>query len=229
MPAVGVIDTNTLNSLNGVTGANTAKKKDVADELSTNFMTLLVTQLKNQDPMNPLENNELTSQLAQINTVGGIDKLNQTMQGIDSQIAAGQSIQAAGLIGKSVMVPGNRVLLGSEGAATPFGVELESATASLKANIVDANGIVLRTYDLGAQNKGVANFSWDGELENGERVAPGAYRINFEARDASDALVQATSLNFATVSGVVNNGGAPRLDLGGINDSVSLQDIRQIL
>ena len=104
--------TNKTNSSNGLTSQN-------SQDLSNSFLTLLVAQLKNQDPTNPLQNNELTSQLAQINTVSGIEKLNTTLGSISGQINSNQSLQASSLIGHGVMIPGKNILAGkNEGDTT---------------------------------------------------------------------------------------------------------------
>src|SRR5450759_4503359 len=84
------------------------------------FLKLLVTQLNNQDPLNPLDNAQLTSQLAQMSTVSGVEKLNTTLQSLVDQSGSSQVLQAAFLIGRTVLVPGNQVTL-SAGAPTPLG------------------------------------------------------------------------------------------------------------
>ena len=102
---------------------DSASKSSTSQDLHNSFLTLLVAQLKNQDPTNPMQNNELTSQLAQINTVQGIEKLNTTLGAISGQINSNQSLQASALIGHGVMVPGNNILVCSkEGqvSTTPF-------------------------------------------------------------------------------------------------------------
>ncbi|EDW1388237.1 flagellar hook assembly protein FlgD, partial [Salmonella enterica subsp. enterica] len=102
------------------TGSGSMTGSNAAD-LQSSFLTLLVAQLKNQDPTNPLQNNELTTQLAQISTVSGIEKLNTTLGAISGQIDNSQSLQATTLIGHGVMVPGTTILAGKgaeEGAVT---------------------------------------------------------------------------------------------------------------
>ena len=121
--AVGVNEKINPSVLTNTTGASSSSS---ASDLQSNFLTLLVTQLKNQDPTNPMENNELTTQLAQINTVSGIEKLNTTLGSISGQINSNQSMQASTLIGHGVMVPGTQILAG-KGQATPFGVDLTRA------------------------------------------------------------------------------------------------------
>ncbi|WP_461481175.1 flagellar hook assembly protein FlgD [Porticoccus sp.] len=201
-----------------------------AKELGNNFMTMLVTQLKNQDPLNPMENSELTSQLAQINTVSGIEDLNATLQGINSQIEAGQALQAAGVIGKGVMVAGDRILVGPDGASTPFGVELENPAEQLVATIVDGSGVPVRSFDLGAMDAGYQSFVWDGTLESGEYAPQGAYRVVVEAQAGDGSALDSGTFNYAVVQAVsTDRQGATRLDLGGISEQVRLQDVRQIL
>src|SRR5690625_2275159 len=116
--------------------AGQAANRDTASELREYFMTLLVTQLRKQDHINPLENIELITQLAQISTVSGVDALNETLRGIDAQIEAGQSLQAAALIDRGVLVPGDHVLVGEDGVTTPFGIELAEPAQALTASII---------------------------------------------------------------------------------------------
>lgn len=223
-------DPTVLGALNGNAGASAgAAPLSTADELRENFLKLLVTQLKHQDPLNPLENNELTTQLAQINTVTGIDALNETMQAITGQLEAGQSLQAASLIGQGVLVPGDRVLLGEDGTSTPFGVELNGRAASLEARITDNAGQVVRRLDLGAVNEGTAMFQWDGLLESGEQAPRGSYGVSFVALDSGDNAMDSKALNYALVHGVSRTEDGPRLDLGGVAEQVYLDDVRKIL
>ena len=220
------IDTGILNSINGVAARGNL---DQAAELQGSFMTLLVTQLRNQDPMNPMENAEMTSQLAQINTVSGIQDLNSTLESITGQIDAGQAIQASGLIGKGVLVPGNRVLVGEDGSTTPFGVELNQGADEVNIVIRNDSGEVVRRFDSFAMDAGVESFTWTGEMDSGEMAPKGAYNVSVEASVDGEA-VDVTQLNYALVNGVsLDQAGGPRLDLGGISEPVTLADIRQIL
>lgn len=223
---MSTIDANVINKLNN-TGSNAATAKQ-SDDLRGNFMTMLVTQLQNQDPLNPMQNAEMTSQLAQINTVSGIEQLNTTLQGITGQIDAGQTLQAASLIGQGVLVPGDRLLVGEEGT-TPFGVELQESASSVVVSVRDGAGQVVRSFDVGPIQAGVESFEWDGKLESGEMAPAGAYRVSIEA-SSGDKPVVASALNYAMVRGVsTSSDGSPRLDLGGIAEQASLSDIRQIL
>jgi flagellar basal-body rod modification protein FlgD len=227
------VDTSVLNNING--GGASGLSARQSDELRESFMTLLITQLQNQDPLNPMENSEMTSQLAQINTVSGIEELNSTLQGITSQMDANQALQASGLIGKGVMVPGKDVLLeqDSEGNTytTPFGVELAEPAKNVKATIVGDGGQVIRRYDLGSVDAGVQSFEWDGKNEQGEAAASGRYTVQLEATDGEGEKIESTALQYAVVNRVTPNDGSGgvRLDLGAIYGQISLNDVKQIL
>ncbi|GHE21082.1 flagellar hook assembly protein FlgD [Halomonas urumqiensis] len=226
------IGSNVLNTINA--NPASASNAQQSDELRNNFMTLLITQMQNQDPLKPMENHEMTSQLAQINTVSGIENLNQSLGDITGQINAGQTLQASGLIGQGVLVPGSRVLLdeGAEGEmhATPFGIELGQSADNVTVTITNDAGQVVNRYDIGPVSAGVESFTWDGLTSEGERAVSGAYRVGIEATSGEDA-VEVESLNYAVVSGVTppdDNGGV-RLDLGAIYGQVGLGQVKQIL
>ena len=227
------VDANVLSSVNAG-GANGLSARQ-SDELRESFLTLLITQLQNQDPLNPMENSEMTSQLAQINTVSGIEELNSTLQGITSQMDANQALQASGLIGKGVMVPGRNVLLeqDSDGNVytTPFGIELDQPAASVKATIVGQGGQVIRQLDLQSLDAGVQSFEWDGKDNQGAAAASGRYTVQLEATDAEGEKVEFNALNYAVVNRVTpNDGGSSiQLDLGAIYGQISLNDVKQIL
>ena len=227
------IDTSVLNSINNnsATGLSTRQSAELRDS----FMTLLITQLQNQDPLNPMENAEMTSQLAQINTVSGIEELNDTLNGITQQMDANQALQASGLIGKGVMVPGRHVLLeqDSDGKTytTPFGVELAEPAKSVKATIVGEGGQVIRKLDLKSLDAGVHSFDWGGENDQDEAAASGRYSVQIEATDAEGEAIEVTPLNYAVVNRVTPNegGNSLRLDLGAVYGQVSLDQVKQIL
>jgi len=217
-----------LNQVNGTSSTSTSGTSTTAADLQSNFMTLLVTQLKNQDPLKPLENSELTSQLAQINTLDGIESLNTTLKSITGQIDAGQMMQATSLVGHSVLVPGDRLLVGDSAATTPFGFELGSAADSVTVSILDGSGNVVRQFDLGAMQAGVESFSWDATLTNGGQAPSGSYRVKIEATSEGKA-VTSTALTYGEVGSVASSAKGPLLDLGATLGRVELQDVRQIL
>ncbi|MBS0847650.1 flagellar hook assembly protein FlgD [Citrobacter sp. JGM124] len=222
--SVKVNDT-AANGTQDVTGASSMVGNNAAD-LQGSFLTLLVAQLKNQDPTNPMQNNELTTQLAQISTVSGVEKLNTTLGAISGQLNNNQSVQASSLIGHGVMIPGDKVLVGKS-TTTPFGVDLVQAADKVTATINDKDGKVVRTIELGGLSAGVHTFNWDGSLDDGSAAADGAYTVSINATNGGNQLV-AQPLNFAMVNGVVRSDGNVLLDLGTYGNS-TLDQIRQII
>ncbi|AXF76135.1 flagellar hook assembly protein FlgD [Erwinia tracheiphila] len=201
-----------------------------AANLQSNFLTLLVTQLKNQDPTNPMDNSQLTTQLAQINTLSGIEKLNTTLGSISGQINSSQSLQASALVGKGVMVDGAQILVGTSSGSTsttPFGLSLEQASTATTATITDSSGKVVQTINLGALSAGVHTFSWDGTETDGTTAPDGKYTLSISASNATGQLT-AQPLNYALVNGVTTNTDGAILDLGTMGNS-TVANVRQIL
>ena len=223
MSAIAGIPTSVLDSVNG--GA--AAKKAGAAEAQDRFMTLLVSQMKNQDPLNPLDNAQVTSQLAQLSTVTGIDKLNTTLEALMGSFQAGQSLQAAGMIGRGVLVPGDALRLAD--AKASFGVELAEPADSVGVTIRDAAGKAVRTLALGAHEAGVLPLAWDGRTDGGGVAADGRYRIEVAAERGGQKS-SAGGLAYAEVRSVSASAGGQgarlNLDLG---REVALADVRQIL
>lgn len=226
-PTISGTQDNSVQSTNNKNGANNS---DTSDALNKSFLTLLVAQLKNQDPTNPMKNNELTSQLAQINTVSGIEKLNTTLGALSGQLNGSQSIQASSLIGHGVMVPGKEILVGSEEgkvSTTPFGIELERAADKVTATISDAAGNVVRTIELGKLSAGVHSFTWDGTLADSTNVPDGAYTVAITAKNGNEPQV-APALRFAMVNAVTRGSDGAKLDLG-MAGTATLDDVRLIM
>ncbi|MDQ8032379.1 flagellar basal body rod modification protein [Bordetella genomosp. 1] len=211
-----------------------AGSSGAAQSIQDQFLTLLVTQLRNQDPLNPMENAELTSQLAQISTVEGINNLRNTMLAISGQIDVSQSMSAAALIGKGVMVPGNKIALGTspldgtQREATPYGIDLQGAASKVTVKILDAAGNVVRTQELGAMEAGVYTYEWDGNNDGGTPLTDGKYTVNVVATDGDGKKVTAEALTYGEVKSVAYSTEGLRLDLG-LNGQVSMLDIRKIL
>jgi flagellar basal-body rod modification protein FlgD len=124
------------------------------------FLKLLVAQMKNQDPLSPMDNAQVTSQMAQINTVTGIDKLNTTVQGLSTQFMQMQAVQGASLVGRDVIVAGNKLSVNAEAGVAQGGFELAHAADSVKVEILAPSGAVMQTLNLGAEGAGVHSFNW---------------------------------------------------------------------
>jgi flagellar basal-body rod modification protein FlgD len=207
-----------------LSGTATAAATSSVQEMSDRFLKLLVTQLQNQDPMNPMDNAQLTSQLAQMSTVEGVNKLNDSMDALSTQFRASQVIQGASLVGRQVLAEGNALDLGSAGAVG--GVVLDSAADSVKVQILDGNGGLVQTLDLGQQDAGLARFAWDGTDSNGVPLAPGNYSFNVQAT-AAGKTVTSTAYALGGVQSVALNGDSMNVEVSGLGNR-SMDQIRQI-
>jgi flagellar basal-body rod modification protein FlgD len=208
-----------MDSMNG-----TPKATSKTTEAQDRFLKLLTTQLKNQDPLNPMDNAQMTSQLAQISTVDGIEKLNATLNKLVSSSVDSEALQAAALVGHNVMVNGSGLELTSAGAAG--GVELASAADKVDVTIKDANGIVMTTIKLGRLDAGVHDFAWDGKTDAGTQAVAGSYSISVSATQGSDK-VTATALQLGGVQNINQSSQGTTLNLGSLGLFV-LSDIKQI-
>jgi flagellar basal-body rod modification protein FlgD len=209
-----------LNSVNGTAQKTTSATTDAQDR----FLKLLTTQLKNQDPLNPMDNAQMTSQLAQISTVDGIEKLNATLKQLLSSSVDSEALQAAALVGHQVIIAGNGMNLTDAGAVG--GVELAANADQVVVTIKDANGLVMNTMNLGKLDAGVHNFVWDGKTDAGVQAANGNYSISVAATQGENK-VTATALQLAGVQNINRSSQGVSLNLGALG-LVTLNDIKQI-
>ena len=210
-------------ALDAILNPDRTKKKD-EQGTAESFLNMLVTQMKNQDPLNPMDNAQVTSQLAQINTVTGINKLNETMTTLNSSYAASQSMQAANLIGKNVLSPGKNLQLTTAGAVG--GGVLDAAADKVTVSIFDSNNQLVSTEDLGTQPAGNFLFTWDGKDKDGNPLATGDYTFKVEASKGS-GTVKVTSTQAGTVSAVSLTSTGFQLEVGG--SKVNFSDVKQII
>lgn len=156
----------------GATGASktsttsTSSSSSKADTSATDrFLKLLVSQMQNQDPLNPMDNAQVTSQMAQISTVSGITDLNTTVSGLSSQFVQLQAVQGASLVGHDVTLVGNQLDVTAGSGVGVGGFELSSQADSVKVDVMNEAGAVLQTMDLGAQPAGMNGFSFTGAAD----------------------------------------------------------------
>lgn len=205
--------------------SSAASSSNAMTDAQNRFLKLLTTQLKNQDPLNPLDNAQMTSQLAQISTVSGIEKLNATLQTLLQDSLDTQTTQAASLVGHAVLVPGGGLQLAS--SAGVGGIELAGAADEVTVTISDANGLPMKTLSLGALAAGVHNFSWDGKTDSGAQAADGNYSIAIAAKQGGEK-VDATALSLAMVRSVIRTSQGFALDLGSLG-AFTMDEVKQIL
>lgn len=229
-----IVSQDLLNSVNTSKKAKAAEGSVQADQ--DKFMTLLVTQLKNQDPMNPLDNAQITSQLAQLSTVTGVNKLNTTLESLKASYQSSEAMQATNMIGHGVLVEGNNVSL-IEGKGI-LGAEIVSPADKVSVIITDpSTGKDVQTIELGAQKAGIVPIAWDGipdpkKLDAAGKpitLKDGKYLIRVVAEKGGEAVKDAKALSFDSVVSVTTNAkDGVKLNLPG-KGMVTMADIKQIL
>ena len=221
------IASSVLSTMNS-TSTTAESSTSAADDLQDQFLTLLTTELQNQDPTDPMDNSEMVTQLAQISTISSIEDVTSTLEGISSQISASETLQASALVGNGVLIDGNVIQVDS-GVATTFGVTLNGDADSVSVTIKNSTGTVVRTLDEGSMSAGTQSLSWDGLQDDGTTAADGAYTFSISAT-TDDVAVANTALKYALVTGVTtDSSNQVALDLGGVNENVALSDISLVL
>jgi flagellar basal-body rod modification protein FlgD len=220
---MSTVQSSTAAGLTGTTApAATVSGTDIQDR----FLKLLVTQMKNQDPLNPMDNAQITSQLAQISTVNGIQQLNTTMQSLSTSFLSAQSMQSTSLIGHTVLTDGSTLNV-ADGVPAYAAIELAQAADSVKVNIVSPAGNIVRQLDLGPQATGIAGFQWDGLDDSGAKVAAGSYTYQVAATRGGQKI-DATTYMAGTVASVTLAADGAHLAVGGIGD-LTMQQIKRIM
>ncbi len=174
------------------------------------FLKLMVAQLANQDPLNPMDNAELTSQMAQINTVSGIQQLNATLSGMSSQFGALQSLQSTSLIGKLAVVNGSQLNYTDEGVAQG-GLLLTKPADSVKVEIMGTEGKVIDTVDMGGLAAGQHSFEWN--ATNADRSKIASFRVKASQGGEEVTASPLSTLRVASV-GMVDGAIRLRTDSG---------------
>ncbi len=217
--AVSSISDSALNGINGTT------KKDAtaSDTVSADrFLKLLVAQVQNQDPLNPMDNAQVTSQMAQINTVTGIEKLNTTVGGLSGQFTQMQAMQGAALVGHDVVVPGDRLAIDTTNKVGTGGFELTSAADNVTVEVLSAAGIVQDTIQLGAAGEGLHGFTWP----SGAAAADSGMKFRVSATRGG-VKSDVTELVRDTVSAVNTAGNTLNLELKSMG-TVAYGNVRSI-
>lgn len=203
--------------------ANKDKKSLGQDE----FLELMTTQLRNQDPMEPMDNGEFLAQIAQFGTVNGINELLTTTQSLANSLQSSQALQASNIIGRQVLVEHDEGYLPASG--TVQGAANLGSSADVSVNIYDRSGELVNRINLGSQSPGLVPFVWDGSTLSGDRAVAGRYRIEVEATrfgesEAVSSMV-ATTVTSLTLGGI---GREMEVELDHLG-SVPFSQINQIL
>nr|WP_315491197.1 flagellar hook assembly protein FlgD [uncultured Rhodoferax sp.] len=192
-----------------------------ADAQQDRFLKLLVAQLNNQDPMNPMDNAQMTSQMAQINTVSGIQQLNETMKSMAGQFTSMQVMQGASMIGHGVMVKSNTLSI--DAGKARGAIDLEGNASNVNVQILSPGGQVLDTINLGSKAAGRHPFTWDASSYSG--VGNPTFKV---LATSGKQNVESTALAQDTITSIGTSGGVMSVQLKG-RDAISYDAIQAIL
>ena len=190
------------------------------------FLKLMVTQLNNQDPFEPMDNGQFLGQIAQFGTVSGLDKLNTAFADLATNLTSGQALQAGSLVGREILAP---IELGrlESGGSVRGRVNLDSSASDLVVRVTDTSGQLVREFHLGAQQSGDVDFTWDGTTDNGDYADPGLYTLRVQATHGDGSEDLQTQL-YATVDSVSFGGSSGlTLNLAGLG-AISFDSIQEI-
>ena len=211
--------TSTSSTLtSSVNGASSVSSTDASQD---RFLKLLVAQLNNQDPMNPMDNAQMTSQMAQINTVTGIQQVNDTLKNMAEQFSAMQVLQGSSMVGHDVLIEGNTLTINNKRAGGA--IDLSARAESVKVEILSPAGKVIDTLNLGGLSKGRHNFTWDASAY----TLSGSPTFKITAT-LGGKTISSTALARATVESVSGNSGTMNIQLAG-RGQVPYSSVKAIL
>jgi len=222
------IDTNNIYSQLGLTNSQETTEKSNDKLGQAEFLELMTAQLKFQDPLEPMENGDFLGQMAQFGTVSGINELNSAFTSMSTSFQENQALQASTLVGRKVLVPSDTAYL-ADGKNISGSIDLKQPANQVTISITDSAGQLIHRQELGLQQTGLVDFSWDGLDQNGNRMPADSYRISAELNHGSDVSAGET-LAVADVESVTLGKAGQDLTLSvtGLGD-FSLSQIRKIL
>ena len=201
-----------------------SSKASDAKDTQDRFIKLLVTQLQNQDPLSPMDNSQVTSQMAQLNTVSGIQSMNDTMKSLAGSFNASQSLQATSMLGRTVMVEGTSMAL-KNGIASAA-LDMKQPADSVSVDVKNAAGQVVSSISLGNLKAGLHDIQWDGKANDGTQLPEGDYSFAVTAKAAGQNAAF-TSLSVAKVLGVSQSSDGVRL-LTDVSGEQKLSNVQRI-
>lgn len=180
------------------------------------FLHLMLTQLKNQDPFKPMESGEFLGQLAQFGTVQGLAGLQTSFDSLSTSLVSNQALQASSLVGRSALARTARLEI-TDGQAVSGAVDLPASSAATSVSVRDSAGQTVRTLSLGAQTAGLASFTWDGLDDNGRPVPAGTYSFTASYLAGTETVAAETLLR-APIDSVLLDTDGFTVELRGIGE-----------
>jgi flagellar basal-body rod modification protein FlgD len=226
---MATVNDNLATTLQGLGQTETPKAKRDNDNLGqSDFLELMITQLKTQDPFKPMENGDFIAQMAQFSSVTGLAELQQSFDKLAGSLQSNQALQASSLVGRSVIVPSAIGTL-PQGGSMAGAIDLPASSGSVALTIKDANGQLMRRLELGTQYAGDVYFSWDGITNSGDPARPGRYYISAEAQIDGETVALETLVSTSVESVTLGRGGqGMTLNLadGNVADFADVREIK---
>jgi flagellar basal-body rod modification protein FlgD len=192
------------------------------------FMQLMLAQVRNQDPFQPMENGEFIAQMAQFATVDGIQKMQGSISDLNTSMAGNQALTASTLVGRSVLAAGGDFTLGAEGGVGGA-ITADAGATRITMNVYDAAGALVARREIVPAADGATRFAFDGIDDAGARLAPGAYRLEAEAlvdgKAVSAPLALARRIDSVTIGAGLSE---LKLNLEG-GTQIGFADVREFL
>jgi len=211
------MSTSTVTGVNsGTTVASAASSQVLTQD---DFLQMLIVQLQNQDPLNPLSGTDFAAQLAQFSSLDQLTKINTQLSSLASTLSSTNNSQVVSLIGDEVVTSGNSITV--SGASTTLAYNLSQNAQQGTIQIYNSNGTLVNTLTFGQQQSGNNTVNWDTS-----NVNSGTYTFKVSAVDSSGNAVSATTMMTGTVTGVIFQNGVPYLSVNGQN--VALTDVQYI-
>jgi flagellar basal-body rod modification protein FlgD len=213
---------------NGATSDTPVATSAASQQLGqSDFLALLTAQLNNQDPFDPVKNEDMVAQMATFSTNAGISEMNSSLQTLATRMNDQAASQALNYVGKTVLVKGDTAYAQTGGGLTAS-VDLASAASAVEVTISDQAGNALRTLQLGQQKAGQVDFDWDGKTDSGATAPDGPYKITARAVTEGQG-VQVPVLVWAPVTSVNvgTNGSDPTLNVAGLG-AQPISAVRQV-
>lgn len=194
------------------------------------FLNLLMIQLAYQDPMNPIDSQEFSAQLAQFSQLEQITQMNENLDAsLQTNLILAQSVNntmAATMIGKDVVAYGNEIEL-VEGEETVINYNLSGSAQTVSIQVKNEAGVTVRTIEAGPQSSGDQQVIWDGLDDDGDELPPGVYTFSVSAKTSSGTAVQSTTYTCGTINGVSYVEGMAEFMIGQMQ--IALGDIYKIV
>ncbi len=207
---------------------NTAQKRTLENVVNKDqFLKLLIAQLRHQDPLNPMESTEFTTQLAQFTSLEQLYNLNSSFEGLKNALTSQNNYQAANLIGKSVIASGSTLRVEDTQLLNQGSYILEGPADQVKINIYDKDGLLVKTLTETAVEAGLNAINWDGLGLYGQTVSDGDYTFEVKAYDGIGEMVGAAVYIEGEITGLTfGPGGSTSLLMHGL--VIDLADVLEI-